>query len=233
MYQQSQQIKSQEGNDPQFAKVIEAYDSKQRQEQERAMNREAKLELNQDLKEFEQAKSSQTILHKVHLDFEDCSNDNEPFSDFVSRQINHQDNTPEFKNLDRLRVVSKMGSIAGSDSKSSNDTRKDEPIEMKTQAMRDYVQYKRQKAAQKQPQAIQSAIKDGQVEADINIQMDEKVLMRMFQKDDFKNLKVAGQFNKGFIMATLNENDLFILDQHACDEKFNFENFSKTTVIEA
>jgi len=42
------------------------------------MNREAKLELNQDLKEFEQAKSSQTILHKVHLDFEDCSNENEP-----------------------------------------------------------------------------------------------------------------------------------------------------------
>jgi DNA mismatch repair protein PMS2 len=62
--------------------------------------------------------------------------------------------------------------------------------------------------------------------------MDEKVLMRMFQKDDFKNLKVSGQFNKGFIMATLNENDLFILDQHACDEKFNFETFSKNTVIE-
>jgi hypothetical protein len=32
-----------------------------------------------------------------------------------------------------------MGSIAGSDSKSSNDTRKDEPIEMNMQAMRDYV----------------------------------------------------------------------------------------------
>jgi hypothetical protein len=53
------------------------------------MNREAKLELNKDLKEFEQAKSSQTTLQKVHLDFEDFSNDNEPFSDFVSRQINH------------------------------------------------------------------------------------------------------------------------------------------------
>ena len=35
------------------------------------MNREAKLELNKDLKEFEQAMSSQTTLHKVHLDFED------------------------------------------------------------------------------------------------------------------------------------------------------------------
>ena len=113
------------------------------------MNREAKLELNKDLKEFEQAQSSQTTLHKVHLDFEDFSNENEPFSDFVSRQINHQDNTPDFKNLDRLRVVSKMGSIAGSDSKLSNATNKDEAIEMPTQAMREYVQYKRQKAAQK------------------------------------------------------------------------------------
>lgn len=197
------------------------------------MSREAKLELNKDLKEFEQAQSNQTTLHKVHLDFEDFSNEHEPFSDFVSRQINHQDNTPDFKNLDRLRVVTKMGSIAGSDSKSSNEARKEEPIEMSTQAMRDYVQYKRQKTAQNQPQTLQSAIKDCQVEADINIQMDEKVLMRMFQKDDFKNLNVAGQFNKGFIMATLNENDLFILDQHASDEKFNFETFSKTTVIEA
>ncbi|TNV73660.1 hypothetical protein FGO68_gene4053 [Halteria grandinella] len=62
--------------------------------------------------------------------------------------------------------------------------------------------------------------------------MDEKALMKMFQKEEFKQLQVAGQFNKGFIMATLNENDLFILDQHACDEKFNFENFSRTTVIE-
>ena len=62
--------------------------------------------------------------------------------------------------------------------------------------------------------------------------MDEKALMRMFQKEDFKSLSVVGQFNKGFIMATLNEHDLFILDQHACDEKYNFETFSKATVIE-
>lgn len=54
----------------------------------------------------------------------------------------------------------------------------------------------------------------------------------MFKKEDFNQLKVIGQFNKGFIMATLLESDLFILDQHACDEKFNFENFSRTAVIE-
>jgi DNA mismatch repair protein PMS2 len=32
-------------------------------------------------------------------------------------------------------------------------------------------------------------------------------------------MKVLGQFNLGFIIARL-EDDLFILDQHACDEKF-------------
>lgn len=32
-------------------------------------------------------------------------------------------------------------------------------------------------------------------------------------------------------MTTLNHKDLFILDQHACDEKFNFETLSQTTEI--
>ena len=63
--------------------------------------------------------------------------------------------------------------------------------------------------------------------------MDEKTLTRMFSKEDFCLLKVLGQFNKGFILATLREKELFILDQHACDEKFNFETFSKKTVIES
>ncbi len=62
--------------------------------------------------------------------------------------------------------------------------------------------------------------------------MDETKLQQMFSKEDFKSLHVVGQFNKGFIMATLKETELFILDQHACDEKYNFETFSKNTVIE-
>ena len=32
-------------------------------------------------------------------------------------------------------------------------------------------------------------------------------------------MDVVGQFNKSFILCRLN-NDLYILDQHACDEKF-------------
>lgn len=55
-------------------------------------------------------------------------------------------------------------------------------------------------------------------------------LERTFNKADFKNMKVLGQFNLGFILAKLN-NDLFIIDQHASDEKYNFERLSKTTVL--
>ena len=41
---------------------------------------------------------------------------------------------------------------------------------------------------------------------------------------DFRAMRVIGQFNLGFIIAEL-RGDLFILDQHACDEKFRFVSF--------
>ncbi len=34
-------------------------------------------------------------------------------------------------------------------------------------------------------------------------------------------MQILGQFNLGFIIARLND-DLYILDQHACDEKYRF-----------
>lgn len=56
----------------------------------------------------------------------------------------------------------------------------------------------------------------------------------MFTKMDFINLEVIGQYNKGFIIAILRKkNDLFVVDQHAADEKFNFELLSRTTKIHA
>lgn len=50
----------------------------------------------------------------------------------------------------------------------------------------------------------------------------EKRFERVFDKANFGKMKPLGQFNLGFIIARLND-DLFILDQHACDEKYNFE----------
>lgn len=47
-----------------------------------------------------------------------------------------------------------------------------------------------------------------------------------FSKDKFEQLEIIGQFNKGFIICQLNEelDKLFVVDQHAADEKTNFEN---------
>eukprot|EP00501_MAST-03F_sp_TOSAG23-6_P000283 GSMAST32.ASY1.ANO1.289.1 assembled CDS len=57
-----------------------------------------------------------------------------------------------------------------------------------------------------------------------------EVLQRVFQKSSFGDMHIAGQFNLGFIIARL-KSDIFILDQHACDEKYNFENLQKSTEI--
>jgi DNA mismatch repair protein PMS2 len=52
----------------------------------------------------------------------------------------------------------------------------------------------------------------------------------VFDARYFLEMEVAGQFNLGFILAT-HRRDLFIVDQHASDEKFNFERLQRDTVL--
>ncbi|KLT42955.1 DNA mismatch repair protein MutL [Cutaneotrichosporon oleaginosum] len=71
----------------------------------------------------------------------------------------------------------------------------------------------------------------------------EDALSRVISKEDFARMEVLGQFNKGFIIARLRghdtvgaisgSDDLFIIDQHASDEKYNFETLQRTTIIKA
>jgi DNA mismatch repair protein PMS2 len=42
-------------------------------------------------------------------------------------------------------------------------------------------------------------------------------------------MQIVGQFNLGFIIAEL-RGDLFILDQHACDEKYRYTH-NQTTLL--
>lgn len=74
-----------------------------------------------------------------------------------------------------------------------------------------------------------------------NIADDEDVVEEMLNlsihKNDFLKMNLVGQFNLGFILATkLNEKtgqkDLFIVDQHASDEIYNFERLQRETVIQ-
>jgi len=81
----------------------------------------------------------------------------------------------------------------------------------------------------------------------------EQELEKEIKKTDFERMRIYGQFNLGFIIAGLpakagsfqeNENnaenfdaeeveDLFIIDQHATDEKYNFERLQQTEKLQA
>ena len=76
-------------------------------------------------------------------------------------------------------------------------------------------------------------------------------LERVIAKTDFAAMEIVGQFNRGFIVvrrrtvdgegaaskgegeegAGAGMDDLFIVDQHAADEKYNFETLQRTTRI--
>ena len=92
-----------------------------------------------------------------------------------------------------------------------------------------------------QPAARSSDLESADLGAD-----DEKAtaaLARVLSKADFDSMDVVGQFNRGFIVARLCKNggeggggatdDLFIVDQHAADEKYNFETLQATTRLES
>ena len=60
----------------------------------------------------------------------------------------------------------------------------------------------------------------------------EERLSLTVSKTDFGTMHIIGQFNLGFILATRNNTDLFIIDQHASDEKYNFERLQATTIVQ-
>lgn len=69
-----------------------------------------------------------------------------------------------------------------------------------------------------------------------------EVLSRIIDKPDFSTMEVVGQFNLGFIISRRRKSDrssnrvmddLFIVDQHAADEKYNFETLQQTTNIQS
>ncbi|KFY28953.1 hypothetical protein V493_02653 [Pseudogymnoascus sp. VKM F-4281 (FW-2241)] len=71
----------------------------------------------------------------------------------------------------------------------------------------------------------------------------EEKLSLTIQKSDFAKMKIIGQFNLGFILAsrtshgsdsTNNASDeVFIIDQHASDEKYNFERLQASTTVQS
>lgn len=53
-------------------------------------------------------------------------------------------------------------------------------------------------------------------------QQQQQLTLQTIDKSDFPSMTIIGQFNKGFILTRLNTN-IFIIDQHAANEKVNYE----------
>jgi len=111
-------------------------------------------------------------------------------------------------------------------------------LQRTTNAWHAYLEHK----SSLQPQPPQPATRSSDLEsADLGAD-DEKAtatLARVLSKVDFGLMEVVGQFNRGFIVARLSKtgsgatDDLFIVDQHAADEKYNFETLQTTTRLES
>jgi DNA mismatch repair ATPase MutL len=51
------------------------------------------------------------------------------------------------------------------------------------------------------------------------------------KKEEFRDMQIIGQYNMGFILAKDAGGNIWILDQHACDEKHKFEKLCAETTI--
>ncbi|KAF2668685.1 DNA mismatch repair protein MutL [Microthyrium microscopicum] len=83
---------------------------------------------------------------------------------------------------------------------------------------------------------------------DVEADSVEERLSLTVAKEDFSRMRITGQFNRGFIIAVRppdqsaaktstwvagrSSDEVFIVDQHASDEKYNFERLQATTVVQ-
>lgn len=108
-------------------------------------------------------------------------------------------------------------------------------LELRDSQARDYASGRKAKAS-----------KDSDPGLEAGTQVAEDKLSLTIHKGDFSKMKIVGQFNLGFILAvrpgttaasraddTRDDDELFIIDQHASDEKFNFERLQATTTVQS
>nr|POE75160.1 isoform 3 of mismatch repair endonuclease pms2 [Quercus suber]POE94761.1 isoform 3 of mismatch repair endonuclease pms2 [Quercus suber] len=77
------------------------------------------------------------------------------------------------------------------------------------------------------------------VKNDLDDSNAEAQLSLSVRKSDFERMRVVGQFNLGFVLAIRPatsahaDDELFIIDQHAADEKYNYERLQRTVSLQS
>ncbi|KAJ2082793.1 ATP-binding mismatch repair protein [Coemansia sp. RSA 988] len=90
----------------------------------------------------------------------------------------------------------------------------------------------RQLAQETEDSNTAEEVEQGGIHNSSNPEQANTALSRLIHKRDFAKMEIIGQFNHGFIVAQLAQ-DLYIIDQHASDEKFNFEQLQQRAVIQS
>ncbi|KAG3012547.1 hypothetical protein JG687_00011676 [Phytophthora cactorum] len=134
------------------------------------------------------------------------------------------------KSAKRQKLYSPMPSQSISSTPEEHVWSLDEMIKQRQQYFEEEVEYERKRKTNrlKVPKTCSTSVDGDALETDNEIAA--AALQRVLKKEDFKRMEVLGQFNLGFIIGKL-DNDLFIIDQHASDEKFNYETLQQTTVM--
>ena len=114
-------------------------------------------------------------------------------------------------------------------------------VDTSLQLIEQQIQHFEAKRQQGSPQDIAETDQAVAVDA----QTAEERLSLTVSKEDFLRMRIIGQFNLGFIIAARpahqsdspkghvpTDDELFIIDQHASDEKYNFERLQASTIVQ-
>ncbi|KAI0429419.1 hypothetical protein F5Y09DRAFT_310464 [Xylaria sp. FL1042] len=132
--------------------------------------------------------------------------------------------------------------VKGSTKKKDATCHLQQTMHIDEKALRDAVAFRRENISR----TISSSA--GMLETDrLDAEDAEEKLSLTISKSDFEKMKIIGQFNLGFILASRaaegecvetlggsgRDDELFIIDQHATDEKYNFERLQASTVVQS
>jgi len=145
--------------------------------------------------------------------------------DFNSEVIIIEQRSPD-KATNKAKHQEKALGKTKKDFLDSLECRKVAPVEFKMKQLQEVVES--EESNEKQESIARSF--RAKIAPDSNAAAEEE-LTKNISKDSFKNMDILGQFNLGFILTKL-QDDIFIIDQHASDEKYNFESQQKHTTLQ-
>ncbi|XP_033840903.1 mismatch repair endonuclease PMS2 [Periophthalmus magnuspinnatus] len=155
----------------------------------------------------------------------------------VLKESCRQSPNPKRAKRDSPVVLTKSNAAFSNESKSSSPSTVDAPISLQRKTVPVQFSFQQLELRIKKLQqrgGAKDEPKYRRFRAKINPgdnQSAEDELKKEICKDMFKEMEIIGQFNLGFIITKLNS-DIFMIDQHATDEKYNFEMLQQHTVLQ-